>query len=43
LPSWELVSSTSESLNDDGSVRVSASDRHDDLSTGTRCQSISQQ
>lgn len=31
LPSWELVSSTSESLHDDGLVRVSASDGHDDL------------
>lgn len=31
LSSGELVSSTSESLNDDGPVVVSASDGHDDL------------
>jgi len=34
LPSGELVSGTSESLHDDGLVRVSASDGHDDLTTG---------
>jgi hypothetical protein len=33
LPSWELVSSSSECLHDDGSVLVSASDGHDDLTT----------
>jgi hypothetical protein len=34
LPSGELVSCSSECLHDDGSVLVSASDRHDDLATG---------
>jgi hypothetical protein len=33
LPSGELVSCSSESLHDDGSVLVSASDGHDDLTT----------
>jgi hypothetical protein len=33
LSSGELVSSSSEGLHDDGSVLVSASDRHDDLAT----------
>jgi len=33
LPSGELVSCSSECLHDDGSVLVSASDRHDDLAT----------
>lgn len=35
LPSGELVSCSSKSLHDDGSVLVSASDGHDDLTTGT--------
>lgn len=33
LPSWELVSCSSECLHDDGSVLVSASNGHDDLAT----------
>ena len=41
LSSGELVSSSSESLDDDGLVGVSASDRHDDLSTD--CQGGSKQ
>jgi len=37
LPSGELVSCSSESLHDDGSVLVSASDGHDDLTNVDSC------